>query len=345
MRLSHFIILLAIGLLQACSHPLEIVGEGDIVSATGERNCSLEDFQAGTENCVENLVVGEYRETYTAAPRAGWAFVGWKGCGDQYPDCRMSFGAKMVREHWFKTAPPLIAQFSRLPNGIEVTSADDFLVGGAASALPEFSLYVFDGDLSSPGASKCAGACAASWPPLLVSDGVASGVSGLGTIDRNDGSVQATFDGRPLYFFVGDKMAGDTNGGQIQGWHLVSYAGLGAVEPLFDASTSLEPVVSYVRDDGVVVTRFGDRGRDRHAKDIGMYDPNNIFNSDHYDHWLAHYWEYRTARVQLEDHVPNGTSLIRATYITEHRLSAKEFRVWFFGLTTTGQFHFNPSTE
>jgi hypothetical protein len=48
-----------------------------------------------------------------------------------------------------------------------------------------------------------------------------------------------------------------------------------------------------------------------------MYDPNNIFNSDHYDHWLAHYWEYRTARVQFENFVPNGQSLIRATYITE----------------------------
>lgn len=118
---------------------------------------------------------------------------------------------------------------------------------------------------------------------------------------------------------------------------------IGAITPLYSPSTALEPVVSYVRADGVVVTRFGDRGRDRHAKDIGQYDPNNIFNSDHYDHWLAHYWEYRTARVQFEDHVPNGQSLIRATYVTESQLSAKEFRVWFSGVTTTGQFHFNPS--
>ena len=73
-----------------------------------------------------------------------------------------------------------------------------------------------------------------------------------------------------------------------------------------------------------------------------MYDPNNIFNSAHYDHWLAHYWEYRTARVQFENFVPNGQSLIRATYITEAQLGAPEFRVWFFGLTTTGQFHWNP---
>jgi CxxC motif-containing protein (DUF1111 family) len=117
----------------------------------------------------------------------------------------------------------------------------------------------------------------------------------------------------------------------------------GAITPLYSPSTILEPITTFVRSDGVVVTRFGDRGRDRHAKDIGRYDPNNIFNSDHYDHWLAHYWEYRTARVQFEDHVANGQSLIRVNYITESQLSAREFRVWFSGVTTTGQFHFNPS--
>ncbi|MFK8028667.1 MAG: di-heme oxidoredictase family protein [Gammaproteobacteria bacterium] len=114
-------------------------------------------------------------------------------------------------------------------------------------------------------------------------------------------------------------------------------------KPLFDDTSQLAPISSFIREDGVVVTRFGDRGRDRHAKDIGIYDPNNIQNSDHYDHWLAHYWEYRTARILLEDHTLNGVSLIRATYITESRLGAKEFRVWYHGLTTTGQFHYNPT--
>ncbi len=108
-------------------------------------------------------------------------------------------------------------------------------------------------------------------------------------------------------------------------------------EPLFDESTPLAPVASFVREDGVVVTRVGDRGRDRHAKDITV--------QDHYDHYLAHYWEYRTARIQLEDYVRNGQSRIAATFITEEKLGAREFRVWFWGITTTGQFHFNPQKE
>ncbi len=37
---------IALLLLQACSHPIEIVGEGDVTSAPGNRNCSLEDYNA-----------------------------------------------------------------------------------------------------------------------------------------------------------------------------------------------------------------------------------------------------------------------------------------------------------
>ncbi|WP_371194889.1 di-heme oxidoredictase family protein [Glaciecola sp. SC05] len=109
------------------------------------------------------------------------------------------------------------------------------------------------------------------------------------------------------------------------------------ITALYDENTSLEDVSRFVRDDGVLITRIGDRGRDRHAKDITI--------QDHYDHYLAHYWEFRTARIQLEDHVPNGQSLIRATFITEAKLGAREFRVWFWGRNTTGQFHFNPQKE
>ncbi len=221
----------------------------------------------------------------------------------------------------------------------EVSSVNGILVGGTGGSQPGFALYVFDDDLAAPGTSTCNGSCATAWPPVLVTDGVATGVNDLGTIVRNDNSIQATHNGRPLYYYAGDNAAGETNGDNLNGsWHIVAYTQL--YTPLFDATTVLEPVTSFVRGDGVVVTRFGDRGRDRHAKDIGYYGGTNW---DHYDHYLAEYWHYRTARIQLEDHVPNGTSLIRATYITEAQLGAREFRVWFSGVTTTGQFHFNPT--
>lgn len=125
----------------------------------------------------------------------------------------------------------------------------------------------------------------------------------------------------------------------------VKVLALSSLTALHDEGTQREPVASFVRSDGVVVTRIGDRGRDRHAKDIGVYSLTDPTKSDHYDHFLAHYWEYRTARIQLEDHVPIGRSLIRATFITEAELGAREFRVWFWGQSTTGQFHFNPQKQ
>jgi predicted lipoprotein with Yx(FWY)xxD motif len=70
-----------------------------------------------------------------------------------------------------------------------------------------FALYAFSKDV--PGHSACAGACAKRWPPYIVTGklvgGPGVGARRLGTIRRSDGSRQATFAGRPLYYYVGDR--------------------------------------------------------------------------------------------------------------------------------------------
>jgi uncharacterized surface protein with fasciclin (FAS1) repeats len=85
------------------------------------------------------------------------------------------------------------------------------LVGGQGSSMAGFTLYVFDNDLGTSG-SVCNDGCATNWPPVLVTDGSASSVAGLSTIERDDGSLQAAYQGRPLYFFAGDNTPGDNNG-------------------------------------------------------------------------------------------------------------------------------------
>ena len=219
----------------------------------------------------------------------------------------------------------------------EISVANGLLVGGTNSDKPQFVVYVFDNDPVSGQISNCYGGCASAWPPVYVTDDTPSGIGGLDSIDRSDGSKQVTYQGRPLYFYVGDQQAGDSTGDNVSGWHSVEYGNIGQVNKLYNDSTVLEPITSFVRDDGVVVTRLADRGRDRHAKDSGF--------QDHYDHYLAHYWEFRTMRIQLEDYVPAGQSRIAVTWITEAELGAREFRVWYSGATTTGQFHFNPQKE
>ena len=85
------------------------------------------------------------------------------------------------------------------------------LVGGLGSDNPGFTLYTFDNDLGT-GGSTCVDGCATNWPPVIVSDGDASSIPGLSVIERSDGSMQAAYQGRPLYFYINDVATGDTNG-------------------------------------------------------------------------------------------------------------------------------------
>lgn len=112
--------LLLLGLLStiyACSHPIEIVGEGDVLSATGTRNCYLEDYQASKENCTKNTVIGAYSETYFAEPRSGWDFARWVNyCTDATSnECAFAIPADAVQKNWGATVPALVAVFKLAP--------------------------------------------------------------------------------------------------------------------------------------------------------------------------------------------------------------------------------------
>ena len=72
-------------------------------------------------------------------------------------------------------------------------------------------VYWFVPDTSSK--SNCSGSCATYWPPVKGPLMAGSGVTGtLATITRSDGSTQATYDGHPLYTYIGDKSAGQNSG-------------------------------------------------------------------------------------------------------------------------------------
>jgi predicted lipoprotein with Yx(FWY)xxD motif len=90
-----------------------------------------------------------------------------------------------------------------------------------------FTLYSFAPD--TPTKSNCDGTCAQNWPPVK-GPATASGVTGtFGTIKRSDGSVQATFDGHPLYAFAGDTAPGQNKGNGLNAagglWHEITTSG------------------------------------------------------------------------------------------------------------------------
>ena len=76
------------------------------------------------------------------------------------------------------------------------------------------TLYWFAPDTSAT--SQCTGSCTAYWPPVSGNPKAGPGVTGkLGTIKRPGGSLQATYDGHPLYTYIGDSGPGQAQGNNL----------------------------------------------------------------------------------------------------------------------------------
>jgi predicted lipoprotein with Yx(FWY)xxD motif len=111
------------------------------------------------------------------------------------------------------------------------------------------TLYFFTKD-TSPDKSSCSADCAANWPPLTVEGGAAptggNGVNAsmIGTITRDDGKTQVTYNHHPLYYYAGDSAAGQSNGQGVLGiWFIATADGVmpapsGAASASASASSS-----------------------------------------------------------------------------------------------------------
>lgn len=101
-------------------------------------------------------------------------------------------------------------------------AAGQMLVGGNGSAKAGYTLYVFDNDLGQA-SSTCVDACADAWPPVMVTDEMVDNIQGLSVITRADGTKQAAFMGRPLYFYAQDMAPGESKGDGVNNlWWKVS---------------------------------------------------------------------------------------------------------------------------
>jgi predicted lipoprotein with Yx(FWY)xxD motif len=106
-----------------------------------------------------------------------------------------------------------------------VTTGEAAPYGAVLTDGTGMTLYVFfeDGE----GQSMCYDACAENWPPLLTDgDPAAEGDANgrlLGTLRRDDGTTQVTYDGQPLYLYAGDSEPGDVRGfGSGNVWYPVT---------------------------------------------------------------------------------------------------------------------------
>lgn len=136
-------------------------------------------------------------------------------------------------------------------NGDDAAGGDEAAAGGGATISVEASelgdivvddegrtLYAFLPDDQGP--STCYDDCAATWPAFVLDGGNPTGGDGvdaelLGTTEREDGTLQVTYDGWPLYHFANDQTADDVNGqGVGDVWYVVSPDG----SPLQDGGTA-----------------------------------------------------------------------------------------------------------
>lgn len=93
------------------------------------------------------------------------------------------------------------------------------------------TLYLFEKDKTSK--STCGGACAQDWPPTTTAGAPKAGhgvkARLLKTSKRSDRGTQVTYNGHPLYRYIGDAKPGQTNGEGIDAfgakWYMVNAGG------------------------------------------------------------------------------------------------------------------------
>jgi predicted lipoprotein with Yx(FWY)xxD motif len=107
-----------------------------------------------------------------------------------------------------------------------VASADKAKVGRVVVDAQGRTLYRFTAEAQ--GRPVCTGACVSTWLPATVTS--ASGLPAhVATVKRDDGALQLTYDGHPLYRYAGDSSTADANGDGVGGqWFVVKTGDAGS---------------------------------------------------------------------------------------------------------------------
>lgn len=153
-------------------------------------------------------------------------------------------------------SPGAIASGAPMIRAKTVLTVRKTKIGYVLATRTGMTLYWYGHDVKGSGKSTCSGPCLSSWPALAGTPVAAPGVtlSGkLGTITRQGGAVQATYNGYPLYTYAADTAAGQTAGNGLDGaWHVITGAIL-SVSPAAAASASARDL----KAGGAATTRVG----------------------------------------------------------------------------------------
>ena len=136
-----------------------------------------------------------------------------------------------------------------------------------------FVLYRFDKDKVKPEVvSNCKGDCEKVWPPALVNKGEEPKLEGVdadlvGTVEREDGTLQLTLDKWPLYTYIGDKKPGQWKGQNVAStWFVVTPDGKKNLTCLPAPSKAVAPPADD-KEEGDAEESGGDAGSDSSGSD------------------------------------------------------------------------------
>ena len=163
------------------------------------------------------LLAGCGAANETAAPPASGAGGGGAASVSGTISGAGSSAQQAAMEAWIAgfTAVSPDATINYDPSG-SGAGRDQFTGGGVAFAGSDFGTMLYDAtgqpiylfDVETGPRSRCYGACAQAWPPVLTKGRPTAGKGArrglLGTIRRRDGSTQVTYRGHPLYYYVTD---------------------------------------------------------------------------------------------------------------------------------------------
>lgn len=125
----------------------------------------------------------------------------------------------------------VMAQEAEMEEGVVLKVMEKEGLGSYLADAEGMSLYIFTSDTTQT--STCYDKCAEAWPPLTTEGEPEAGegvdAEMIGTITRDDGSMQVTYNGWPLYYFSSDNAQGDVKGQDMEGfgaeWYLISPEG------------------------------------------------------------------------------------------------------------------------
>ncbi len=131
------------------------------------------------------------------------------GCGGDEPEVESPAPVASASPEVDRTVTPQAKGEATAPTGTGdragteiVLAASEF--GDMLYDADQQAIYVFERDRA--GETTCFGECAEAWPPVytkaepVAGDGVVAKL--LGTLERDDGRMQVTYAGRPLYYYA-----------------------------------------------------------------------------------------------------------------------------------------------